>query len=145
MIQLIVDTSFFEIPDTKTKLEFVRIKCMIGFKKKDSSEYSLAEGIIDTGSYVSVIPRTVSDKINKEITGRYRMKGLNTRDECAIPVSVGTATCIIFDKCGNASGDLNIPCFFADTDDAPVIIGFANLLTRFKVIIDYPHKAAFLE
>lgn len=145
MIQLIVDASFFKIPNTDTSLDFVRIKCMVGFKKKDSSEYCLAEGIIDTGAYVTVIPKTLADKIEKEVTGEYKMKGLNQRDECAIPVSVGKATCVIFDKSGNSSGNLDISCFFAHTEDCPVIIGFADLLSKFKINIDSSRKTAFLE
>ena len=145
MIELFVDTTPFEIPDSKAKLDFVRIKCLVGFKKKDGSGYSLAEGIVDTGAYVSVIPEDLSEIIEKEITGRYRMKGLNSGEDCAIPVNVGKTTCILFDESGNTSGDLNIACFFADSNDVPVIIGFANILTRFKLHIDYPNKKAFLE
>lgn len=145
MIELFIDSSVFEIPDSKTKLDFVRIKCLIGLKKKDGSEYSFAEGIVDTGSHVSIIPKEVSEIIEKEVTAKYRIKGLNLRDECALPVDVGKTTCTLFDKEGNASGDLEISCFFANTNDVPVIIGFADILTRFKLNIDYSSRKAFLE
>ena len=145
MIHLRVETSPFEIPNANAQLEFVRIKCMLGFKEKDGHEYVFSEGIIDTGAYVSVISKVLADKIKKDVTGEYMMKGLSSRDECAIPVSVGKATCLIFDNLGNTSGDLEVPCFFAHTAEVPVIIGFAGLLTKFKLIVDYPQKRAILE
>lgn len=145
MIKLIVDSSLFEVPNSKTKLDFVRIKCLIGLKKKNVSEYTLAEGIIDTGAYVSVIPKDISEIIEKETIGKYKMKGLNSKEECAIPVSVGKTTCILFDELGNTSGDLEISSFFANTNDIPVIIGFADILTKFKLNIDYANKKAVLE
>lgn len=145
MIKLFVDIALFDVPDSNKKLDFIRIKCLIGFKRKDRTGYSLAEGIIDTGAYVSVIPKDLGEIIEREVTGQYRMKGINLRDECAIPVSVGKTTCILFDESGNTSGDLEISCFFANTNDIPVVIGFVDILTRFKINIDYPNKKAFLE
>ncbi len=52
MIELNIDASSFEIPDSKTKLDFVRLKCLIGFKEKQGVGYRLAEGIVDTGAYI---------------------------------------------------------------------------------------------
>jgi hypothetical protein len=145
MIELIIDSSLFEIPQSRSKLDFVRIKCLIGLKKKDGSGYSLAEGIIDTGAYVSVIPKDVGEVIEKEVTGKYRMKGLNSREECAIPVLIGSTTCILFDEQGNTSGDMKISSFFAETNDVPVIIGFADILNRFTLTVDYQNNKAFLK
>lgn len=144
MIELIIDTSPFEVPDSKTKLDFVRIKCLIGFKEKDGVGYRLAEGIVDTGAYVTVIPKGLSERIDKQITGSYKMKGLNSRDECSIPVVVGKTKCVLFDKSANTSEELEIACYFAHSDEIPVIIGFADILTKFKINIDYPNKNAFL-
>ena len=145
MIELIIDSTPLQIPGSKRKPDFVRIKCLIGFKKKDGSGYSLAEGIIDTGAYISVIPKGLSDIIEKEIMGRDRMKGLNLRDECAIPVDVGKTICVLFDKSGNTSGDVEIFCYFANSNEVPVIIGFADIMTKFKINIDYPNRKAFLD
>lgn len=145
MIELIIDSSPFEIPDSKTKIDFVRIKCLIGFKEKDGTGYRLTEGIIDTGAYVTVLPKGLSERIEKEITGTYKIKGLNTRDECAILVSCGKTKSIIFDKSGNTSDELEISCYFANSDEVPIIVGFADILTRFKINIDYSNKKASLE
>lgn len=144
MIELIIDASSFEIPDSRTKIDFVRIKCLIGFREKDGTGYRLTEGIIDTGAYVTVMPKGLSERIDKQITGSYKMKGLNSRDECAIPVAVGKTKCVLFDRLSNVSEELEIACYFAHSDAVPVIIGFADILTRFKISVDYPHKKAFL-
>ncbi len=144
MIELIVDASPFVIPDSKIELDFVRIKCLMGFKEKQGRGYRLAEGIIDTGAYVTVIPKGLSERIDKQITGSYKMKGLNLKEECAIPVAVGKTKCILFDKSVNTSEELEIACYFAHSDEVPVIIGFADILTKFKINIDYSNKKAFL-
>lgn len=73
------------------------------------------------------------------------MKGLNSKDECAIPVDVGRTKCVLFDKSANISKELEIVCYFAHSDELPVIIGFANLLTEFKINIDYPNQTAVFE
>ncbi|NQT46936.1 MAG: hypothetical protein HQ593_05660 [Candidatus Omnitrophica bacterium] len=145
MIELIIDSSPYKIPGSKTKLDLVRIKCLVGFKEKNGSNYRFNEGIIDTGAYVSIIPKGLSERIEKEITGRDRVKGINSREECAIPASVGKAKCILFDRSGNASDELEFTCYFANSDEVPIIIGFADVLTRFKINIDYPNRKAFLE
>lgn len=144
MIELIIDASPFEVPFSKTKIDFVRIKCLIGFKEKDGGGYRLAEGIVDTGAYVTVIPKGLSERIDKQITGNYKMKGLNSRDECAISIDVGKTICVLFDKSAHTSQELEIACYFAHSDEVPVIIGFADILTKFKISIDYPNKKAFL-
>ena len=72
-------------------------------------------------------------------------KGLNLRDECAIPVDVGKTICVLFDKSGNTSGDVEIFCYFANSNEVPVIIGFADIMTKFKINIDYPNRKAFLD
>lgn len=145
MINLIIDSSKFSIPKSNFSLDFVRLKCLVGFKEREGKNYRLCEGIIDTGSYVTVLPFGLTEKIEKKISGKYKIKGFNVKKECTIPVSVGKTKCVLFDKQGNSSSEMIISSYFAQTDEIPIILGFADLLTKFKIKIDYQKGIAFLE
>jgi len=145
MINLIIDSSKFSIPKSNFSLDFVRLKCLVGFKEKEGKNYRLCEGIIDTGSYVTVLPFGLSEKIEKEVFGKYKIKGFNAKRECAIPVLVGKTKCVLFDKQGNFSSEIIISSYFAQTDEIPIILGLADLLTRFRIEIDNEKGIAFLE
>ncbi|OQX54269.1 MAG: hypothetical protein B5M48_01310 [Candidatus Omnitrophica bacterium 4484_213] len=144
MINLIIDNSKFSIPKSNFSLDFVRLKCLVGFKEEESANYRLCEGIVDTGSYVIVLPFRLSERIEKEVSGKYKIKGFYTKGECAIPVS-GKTKCVLFDKQGNSSCEMIIYSYFVQTDEIPIILGFADLLTRFKIKINYQKGIAFLD
>ena len=52
--------------------------------------------------------------------------------------------CFLTDQTGRLSSELDVRCFLAKTDRVPLILGFANLLSRFKVCFDYRSGDAFV-
>jgi len=71
--------------------------------------------------------------------------GINDRPECQIPASLGQIRCVLTDETGQVSPELWILCFLAQTDRVPIILGFADLLSRFEVCFNYNTGEAFAE
>jgi len=102
------------------------------------------EAIVDTGAHTSVLPLTLWQRFAVEIDEKdVTVGGINDRPECQIPASLGKVKCFLTDETGQVSPELDIPCFLAETDRVPLILGFANLLSRFKICFDYENKEAF--
>ncbi len=144
-IKLILDTSIENLTESLQDFEFIRLKCLVGFKSIDGYSYRFTEALVDTGAYISVIPSGLAKKIEKEILGEDKLKGINRRDECSIPVLVGKTSCILFDKDYNVTEDLLIRSYFAKTDEVPVILGFADVLSKFAVYVNYQRRIAYIE
>jgi hypothetical protein len=66
------------------------------------------------------------------------------REECALPIVIGDISCVLVDREGQ-SEELQISAYLALTDDVPLVIGFWDLLERFKLCMDYRNKEAYLE
>lgn len=143
MVKLRFDTSTTNLCNGLFSIEYIRLKCLIGLKATNS--YVFAEAIIDTGAYISIVPGGLAEKIQKEIKGKDKLKGINLREECAIHVDIGKTNCILFDEEYNFTSEMEIPAAFTKTDDVPLILGFANLLSRFQVYFDHRKKTAYIE
>lgn len=143
MVKLRFDTSITDLCNGLFSIEYIRLKCLIGLKSTNS--YLFAEAIIDTGAYISIIPGGVAEKIQKEIVGKDKLKGMNLRKECAIPVDIGKTKCILFDGEYNFTPEMEIPAAFTKTDEVPLILGFADLLSKFQVHFDHRRKIAYIE
>lgn len=103
------------------------------------------EAIIDTGAHTSLVPQSIWNEIKyKEIT-EHEIQGLSTKPECRIPVIISELECIITDLDNNISPVMKIIAFLAKTDDVPLILGFMDLLSQFKVCFDYQKREAYIE
>lgn len=145
MIQLILESSPLTIPHSRCTLEVTRLKSLVGFRKESSKDYLFVEGVLDTGGYVTVLPKHLAGKLELETVGHYTLSGVNPRRECAIPVAVAYSSCILFDEQGNRSKELRIPCYVSQTEEVPVILGFAGLLSEFEVCFDRRKPLAYLK
>jgi hypothetical protein len=145
MIQLTLETTPFTVPNTTCTLEFIRLKSLVGFRKTAPTEHLLAEGIIDTGAYVTVLPNSFAAELELEAVGHYSLSGINRRPECAIPVVVAYGFCILFDEQGHRSPELRVPCYVSQTDEVPVILGIGGLLSEFEFCFDHRKHVAYLK
>ena len=53
-------------------------------------------------------------------------------------------TCTLYDSSGNHSDDLLILSLLAQSNEVPLILGFAGLLSRFEVRFDYQAESVYL-
>ncbi|MDI6794432.1 MAG: hypothetical protein QME81_16465 [bacterium] len=101
-----------KIPDMGT---FIRLFSSIKFKTITGWSKSM-NAIIDTGAPISVIPLDVWTRIEVKKLAKHKIKGVNPKEECALPASVGKVRCILLDEDGNQSDELEILSYLAYTN-----------------------------
>lgn len=125
-------------------LTIIRLLASVRFVRPDGALLEPLDAIVDTGAHTSVLPLKLWQQLAVEIDEEdVVFGGINDRPECQVPASLGKVRCFLTDETGRLSPELNIPCFLAKTDRVPLILGFANLLSRFKVCFDYGSGEAF--
>ena len=72
------------------------------------------------------------------------VRGVVPKEECALPILIGDISCVFADR-DRQSEELKISAYLALTDDIPLVIGFWDLLEKFRLIMDYRSKEAYLE
>lgn len=103
------------------------------------------DALIDTGAHTSILPKTVWKSIKMKKLKSYDIQGISTRPECRIPCEVGRVTAKFIDEKGNSSKEIEMKAFLALTDEVPLIIGFKDALSKFKVYFERKKNVAFLE
>ncbi len=122
----------------------LRIMCDVLFKTIDG-EIDIYEGaIVDTGAFISLIPYSAWKNVEHKEIVRHSVKGIIPRKECAIDVIIGKIKLKLLDE-ENETNELEIYAYLALTDEVPLIIGFEDLLSRFKVCFDYSENEAWIE
>lgn len=122
----------------------IRLKCALRFLTKNglSAPYP---AIIDTGAHTSVIPKFIWMESVHQIYGEHKIYGISKNKECVIPCNIGIVGCIIVDDEDNETRELRISAFLANTDEIPLIIGFKDVLEKFKMVIEFSKNNAFIE
>jgi len=123
-------------------LRGLRLFTVIQFQT--STDWSeLIPAIIDTGAPVSVIPGKVWEtSVFEELTS-YSISGLVPNPECSLPVTIGEITCRLLDE-KNSTPAIPFRAYLAHTDKVPVILGFADMLEKFHLSIDFQKDEAYL-
>jgi len=122
------------------------IRLMAWVMFRNANEWTKPQrAMVDTGAPTSLIPLRTWEDMDVEPITTHEIKGINPKEECSIPVNVGKVKCSLLDRDDNITKELNIFAFLALTDEVPLIIGFKNLLSEFKVSFDYREKEAFIE
>jgi len=121
-----------------------RVWCIV--KLKGGENWTpIKDALIDTGAHTTIIPSSLSEQIEKEVLGDHSVKGLVAKEECALPVKVAWVWINIVDREGNETGELKIRAYLASTDEVPLIIGFKDLLEKFKLFVDVPERTGYIE
>lgn len=128
----------------KEKFEIIRLRCGVQFKDNNSWTETY-DAIVDTGAYCSLIPLSIWENLPVEKISKYKIKGIQTKEECSIPVIIGKITCILVDREGNETSENHMYALLALVDNVPLILGFKDLLSKFKVIFDFRTKDGFVE
>ncbi len=144
-IKLFFET--FEDPHLKKKLgsyKIIRLKSSVLFKtlKGWSGVY---DAIIDTGAHTTLIPLSIWKRILAKSIIKSAVQGISSKPGCSIPVIIGKVRCALSDEAGNLSQELETTAYLALTDETPLILGFKDLLDKFKIYFNYQNKEAYLE
>ena len=124
--------------------EFLRIVGWIQLKKSNGwTEPSQA--IIDTGAYTSLFPLSLWQDLEVKIISDHFVRGLVPKKQCKIDVKIGWISCKIIDRQGNLTPEIKFRAFLALIDDIPLILGFKDLLDKFRLIISPIEKIGFIE
>jgi len=145
MIKLYFKTTEFVSPRYgEFLLTIIRLIANVRLVRRDGSLSKAFKAIVDTGAHSSVIPVSIWRGLKVDIKVKdANFGGINNRPECLIPASLGTARCLLTDETGALSPELEILSFLAKTDQVPLILGFADLLSKFEIIFDYESGKAF--
>ncbi len=131
-------------PQDPLSVPVVRLMGRAFFKTWDGYTHPFM-AIIDTGSPTSVIPFRIWARCAVERLGEDKILGFVDKEECAISVTAGYITCVLYDEEHNQSGELRIRADLAATSEVPFIIGFKDVLERGRLVCDYQRHEAFLE
>ncbi len=139
---------FTEISEEEISLvvpgfKIIRLVGKIAFKT-DTGWSKFYSAIIDTGSHLSLIPKSIWEKCQVKKLKETKIRGLSSEKDISLSVSLGKITCVLADPLCH-SGALEIHSFLASDDDNPLLIGFGEILQRYKLVINYQKKEAFLE
>ena len=133
-----------DIEEKIKNYEFIRLMGRIRFKTPNGW-LDPEKAIIDTGAPTSLIPFSIWKEISITRITDHKVSGINPKPECSIPVVVGKTNCILIDEYGGKSRELAIHAYLAMTDEVPLIVGFKDFLTKFRICIDFQEDEAFVE
>jgi len=85
------------------------------------------------------------NEIDVRILTDYEIHGINPRKECSISVLVGRVDALFVDENGNQSGEIDMLAYLALTNKVPLLVGFKDLLSNFRVCFDQNNDEAFIE
>jgi hypothetical protein len=128
------------LPDYQT----IRLEGLVSLKTpKGWTDPEIA--LLDTGAPISVIPSPLWKNITYTKIANYEIQGIVPKEDCKIPAIIAEISCFICDKNGNETKEIKTNAFLVKSERVPLIIGFRNLLSKFKVCFDFENNTAFLK
>ncbi|NCO39718.1 MAG: hypothetical protein COZ06_18320 [Armatimonadetes bacterium CG_4_10_14_3_um_filter_66_18] len=126
-------------------LPVVRLVVDARMRLTDGTESETYEGAVDTGAYITVLPRYVWRTSEREIlTPNILFGGVKPTKRCQVRADLARVTCVLSDREGYEAEPLTIPTYLAHTDRAPLLVGFAGLPSRYRMRIDPSTGEAWL-
>ena len=125
----------------QSRSKVIRAHCLVRFKT-GSGFTKPYPAIIDTGAHTSLLPFWVWSSAKHTLLGNHYVKGLVPGAK--LDVKVAEVTAVLADVL-NTSREYTFLCFFSPNDTAPLILGFKELLSKFKLVVDYSQNMVWLE
>ena len=127
-------------------VRITRVLSTARFRGQDDNADAAWEAIIDTGAPLGLLPRRVwCDAAVDMIVADSTLGGISQRKVCRVPAPFGVVQGCLEDASGKHTQWYPFPVFLAKTNRVPLIIGFAGMLDRLRVVVDYPSGAAWVE
>ena len=141
-IQTQIDLELFEHGTTFRLVRLiskVRLKTDVGWTRA-------LEGIIDTGSVISVLPYYAWKDTDLRLLSFKKtiLRGIAPQKDAVIKAKMAEIVCSFHDK-NNISQPLKIKAYLLADNSVPLIIGFEDVLTNVKLVSDYKSDYAYLE
>jgi hypothetical protein len=144
MVNLFFETLRSRELEAKVKgIDIVRLRSYVQFEKR-TGEISIHDAIVDTGAFISLIPFSIWREVEVDRLVNHRVEGLIAKSECSIPVIIGKIGLRLVDE-EEQTEKIDIHAYLALTDEIPLILGFKDFLSSFKVCFDYKENSAWLE
>ena len=121
----------------------IRLWCWTSFKKEKGWTLPYP-ALIDTGAHTSLIPKRIWYDLPVNKLAEHYTGGLVPKPECKLDVDVGEVSFALLDR-DNITKRYRVLSFLMPTDDIPLIIGFKDLLSEFKICFDYNENRAGIE
>jgi hypothetical protein len=121
----------------------IRLWCWASFEKEDGWTLPYP-ALIDSGAHTSLIPKRIWSILPVNKLAEHYTRGLVPKPECKLDVDVGEINIVLLDR-DNRTRKYKVLSFLAPTDDIPLIIGFKNLLSEFKMCFEYKENKAWIE
>ena len=123
----------------------IRLRCAMEFDLGEGAFTKIYRGIVDTGAPITVIPQRIWHPLPVRIlVHSTTLGGISKRPECRVPARFGIARGRLVDRSGTASHVAEFPAYLAQTDEVPLLIGFASLLSEFDVHFNYQCREAWV-
>ncbi len=121
-------------------VDIIRLKALICFKTPDgwTNPY---EAIVDTGAPLSLIPPFIWERLQRTRLADHSMGGIAGG---VVPVQIAEVFGQLLDQQGNTTEEMRIIAFLSTRDEAPLVIGFKDILDSFESRFDYRKGIAYL-
>ena len=134
-----LDSELHEKLQSRSKV--IRVHCLVRFKT-ESGFTEPYPAIIDTGAHTSLLPLKIWKSAKHRILGQHYVKGLVPGAQ--LDVQIGEVTAILADVL-NTSREHTFLCFFSPHDTTPLILGFKEFLSKFRLVVEYSQNTIWLE
>lgn len=124
--------------------KITRLVCRVRFKTYTGWTKTY-DALVDTGAHTSIIPLSIWQDIKTDILIDHEIHGIVRKKECSIPVKFANIELKIHDLEGNFTNTLKVHVYLSLMENVPLLIGFRDLLTKFKVYFDYTENIAHIE
>ena len=146
IVKLSFDVSSTFVGPRMEIMPIIRIIADMVLRLQDSGFTTPQRAIIDTGSYWSTVPQELWKQCAVDIIEpNSQIVGFASDEVCHIPASIGRISGKILDDEGHETRLLAFLAFLAHTDDVPLVLGFADILSEFQVRFDYRTRTAYLD
>ena len=124
----------------------IRLHCWIQFRASNGALTKPYFAVVDTGAPLCMILQRIWRELGTEVlVERTSVGGISQRKECQVPAKLGRVRACLADAQGTLSPPLVFPAYLAKTNRAPLLLGFAGVLSEFRCYCDYEAREAWVE
>ncbi len=124
----------------------IRLECGCRFFLKSGALTETKNIIIDTGALLTTLPYSIWSKIAYVKVGEDLLGGINPNENSKIPVDIAQVGVILTDKEGDKTDPIVLKSFLIPKEypNSTPVIGFSDLLEKFKILLDYQNNFAYM-